>query len=88
MDPVAQPVPVEPHAVAAEAVGLENLRTRLQVGAVHFTDDLGPLQVHLVITDVDEHAAPVQLGADRAVEEVRTTVLDQRSEIGHGKYPP
>ncbi len=82
---IREPEVLQPQAVGTEGVGLEDLGAGVSVGTVNFAHDLGTLEVELVIANVDEHAAAIQLGSDRTIEQVRAAVLDHGSKVRHRK---
>src|SRR5690606_767403 len=71
----------ELHPVRAEAVRLDQLRTRLHVRAMDLPDEIRLLDVQLVVATVDEDTLAVQHGAHRAVEDVRSVVVEEIFEV-------
>ena len=77
---LVEPVGRELHRVGAERVGLEDLGAGADVRLVDLLHQVGLLEVQLVVADVDEHAAAVQHGAHRPVEDVDAAVVEQIAE--------
>ena len=80
-----QPEGRELHRVGAEGVGLQDLGAGPDVRLVDLLHQAGLLEVQLVVADVDEHAAAVQHGAHRAVEDVDAAVGEELAEGAHGQ---
>ena len=64
---VLQAVPLQPKSIAAEGVGLDDLRAGLQIFLMDGANQIGLRQVQFVVTTMNEHTAFVQHGAHGAV---------------------
>ena len=71
-----QPVTREPEAVGAKGVGLDNLRSGLQVLLVDRKDQAGVGKVQLVVAAVDEDTTAVEHGSHGAIGKYRTAGED------------
>ncbi len=70
----------ELHRVGAERVRFQHLGARLHVRLVHPPDQLGVLQVELVVADAQEDALAVQHRPHRPVQDVDPAIADQLSQ--------
>ena len=68
---VGKTVTGQPKAIAAECVGLNYLRTGLQVLVMNTADEIGLRQVQFVIAAINENPFGIQQGPHRAVTQHR-----------------
>src|SRR5262249_27864600 len=63
----AQSVALEPEAIATKGVGLNDLRSRLQIFMMNSADQVRLRQVQLVVAAVDENSLRIEQRAHRAI---------------------
>jgi hypothetical protein len=82
--------PLEPEAVGAEGVGLNQLRPGEQVLLVDGADEVRVREIELVVAAVDEHTAVVEDGAHGSVGEDRLVAEELVQAVGgwglHGQF--